>query len=226
MSFIARHFYVLMLLAGAVACLAISVFRRKKYEYSLKQALGFTGVCAISGYIFSRLLFILETGVFAFTITGLSFYGLVLLMPIVMFFVSVISKESYFKCMDFLSVFVPISLAFVKIGCHYAGCCGILTHYLNKGIFSVISIQLLECILNVLIVTVLCVIERKIKIRGILYPIYMGTYAVIRFILEFFKEKDYIVWSLSNAQWLSVLCLIVALMILYIILKSRKTEKQ
>lgn len=226
MSFISRHFYVLMLLAGAAACLTISVFRRKKYEYSLKKALGFTGICAVSGYIFSRLLFILETGVFALKITGLSFYGLVLLMPIAMFFVSVISKESYFRCMDFISVFVPISLAFVKIGCHFAGCCGISTHYLNKGIFSFFSIQLSECILNVLIVIALCVLERKIKIRGILYPIYMGTYAIIRFILEFFKEKDYLVWSFSSAQWLSVLCLIVALMLLYVILKSRKTEKQ
>lgn len=115
---------------------------------------------------------------------------------------------------------IPFMHAFGRLGCHFAGCCygvpydGIFSVTYGKDAFapqdvSLFPIQLLEAI---------CLLG----ISGWLYMLpkyknslihYLCLYAIIRFLLEFFRgdvaRGSYLIFSTS--QWISIIILIILL---------------
>ena len=114
---------------------------------------------------------------------------------------------------------IPIVHAFGRFGCAAAGCCyGIPYDGIGAVVYtesliapehvSLFPVQALEAVLNLMFAAVLFLYVYKKKGKELKsLEIYLGVYAVIRFILEFFRYDDSergILLGVSTSQWISV----------------------
>ena len=107
----------------------------------------------------------------------------------------------------------PLFHVFGRIGCFMAGCCYgrdltepfiILNMKINR-----IPVQLFEAGMDVIIFIVLCLIKKK-KAANNLLAIYLITYGIIRFCLEFLRGDEVrgLYAGLSTSQYISLMILI------------------
>lgn len=102
---------------------------------------------------------------------------------------------------------IPLFHMFGRIGCFLAGCCfGI------KINGKIVPVQLYEAFGNAVIFVVLLVTQRHSHSSEKQLGLYMVMYAVMRFILEFFRGDEIRghLWVLSTSQWLSLVIVIPA----------------
>ena len=92
----------------------ISLFKFDSYKIKRKKAILLSFVLTLSGVIGAYLLYFIENGTFG----GISFYGSVLLIPILLFPVSFIFKVEYKKLLDFSVPQICIMLASMKTLCY------------------------------------------------------------------------------------------------------------
>lgn len=139
-------------------------------------------------------------------------------------------KELYY---DIAACAIPLFHGFARIGCFLVGCCygkecavGItFTESLITSANGVsrFPVQLLESSLNFVLFGVIYSLFRKEKCQGRLMHIYLGSYAVMRFLLELLRGDNAlrgIYFGLSTSQWISLLILVVLL-----VLKKARSEK-
>lgn len=130
---------------------------------------------------------------------------------------------------------VPLFHAFGRVGCFMAGCCHGIEY---DGIFSVtfanspaapngvplLPIQLFEAAGNLVLSAVLVLLFLR-NVRVSLAGIYLVSYAVMRFVLEFFRG-DAIRGSalaLSTSQWISLLMFAVGIGLIVYFAKGEKS---
>lgn len=114
--------------------------------------------------------------------------------------------------MELVAPAVPLFHFFGRIGCFTAGCCGGIDGF---------PLQLVEAGLNFVICAVILFIQNKKPDCRYTFCIYLLTYAVMRFILEFFRgdpERGFMAFF-SVSQWISLILAAVAVKFLF----SRKT---
>ena len=139
---------------------------------------------------------------------------------------------------DIGAMLIPLFHGFGRIGCFFGGCCygipsefGILYHSPQLPTDQIVTrfpVQLLESGLEFLLFFVLYFFLYKPtgplqdKVRGHLLEIWLGAYAVIRFLDEFLRG-DIIrgVWGpFSTSQWISL-----AVILFFIIKWTMSTKK-
>lgn len=161
---------------------------------------------------------------------GYVFYGGFFGAVLMIFWYTRRYKIPTMKMFDCLAIGVPLAHAFGRIGCFCAGCCyGVPSKFgmmFNASEIAphgvhLLPTQLIESGFNFLLFIVLLVLSfKKIK-TGMLTAIYLLSYAIFRFVLEFFRydfeRGSFLLFSTS--QWISLL--IVPLGI-FIIVKSLK----
>lgn len=133
---------------------------------------------------------------------------------------------------DVFAVCIPFFHSFGRIGCFFNGCCyGIESRFgfvfteaepPGANGISRFPVQLLEALLLLILFSALFTIFIKGKESGRLLGIYLGSYAFLRFFIEFLRGDKYrgFIFGLSISQWISVLILAV-LFLKY--LKKRKS---
>ena len=110
----------------------------------------------------------------------------------------------------------PVAHAIGRIGCYMAGCC-----YGVDGL----PVQLYECFGNFVILGILLLLEKTGNERRI-PQCYLFCYAVLRFILEFFRadaERGAFLWF-STSQWISIGVLICVGWLEYRMQREKKKE--
>ena len=107
---------------------------------------------------------------------------------------------------------IPLAVAvgFGKIGCWLYGCCG--------GDFF-FPVQLIESAFQFMMALTLYVFYRQTKRLDLLFPVYLLSYLLMRFVIEFVRTEPRIFYDLSIYQWLA---LVFSPMIAAIIFKRRK----
>ena len=130
---------------------------------------------------------------------------------------------------DIMAAAVPLFHVFGRLGCFLSGCCygvacefGVTYHHAlvpQANDVSRFPVQLLEALMNLGLFLVLRRLERRGKLPGRLFGVYLMSYAVGRFLLEFLRGDGYrgFLWGLSTSQWVSVLvfpCALAAVLIL------------
>lgn len=133
---------------------------------------------------------------------------------------------------DVFAVAIPIFHAFGRIGCFFAGCCyGAESEWGFSGRVIVadvrenakrIPVQLIEAFLLILLFAFMLMLFFKNRAKGNLIFIYLTIYAVMRFVLEFFRGDEIRgrLLMFSTSQWISIFTLL--WVIGYFIVKSRK----
>ena len=167
---------------------------------------------------------------------GMVFYGG--LYGMLIFSVLFAKKKRYHvrEITDVYAVVIPLFHAFGRVGCFFAGCCyGVRWQYGISGRVIVadvkeharrLPVQLIEASLLLILFAVILLLFSKNKLRHNLLFVYLYVYAVLRFVLEFFRGDKIrgIFLALSTSQWISIITIV--WVSVYLILRYKKNKSK
>lgn len=202
--------------------------RRAIYGISKLKAFLFATVVLFSGILGCKLLYIVENfdtvrrdGL---KFGGFSFFGAALLVPLLMLLFGLAFRMNWRDTLDNSAVNVLGMLGTIRIGCFLNGCCGGTIFALGSRHFRWPT-QLFEAVFDFGILIWLLIIEsRPGNRRGLLYPRFLISYGVVRFIIEFMRDttKDWL--GLSHGQWFSIVAVMAG--IVWIVISRKKIKEQ
>ncbi|HKM35437.1 MAG TPA: prolipoprotein diacylglyceryl transferase family protein [Lachnospiraceae bacterium] len=205
--------YGVMCLSGILAAIVVCILRAKKCNLSKEDILYMGILSAIGIVVGGKILYLLIDipviikyssyifgsldQFFAYMSGGFVFYGGLFGAIYVIYLYCHKFSVSFQNSMICMVPSFPIAHALGRVGCFMAGCC----HGRNG-----IPVQLYEGIGNMLIFLILLLVEKIWNKKQIPY-VYLTLYAIMRFILEFFRadsERGFI-FTFSTSQWISIL---------------------
>ena len=238
--------YIIMALIGSAFELIMYLFLQAKRNIDVRKSLIVIGIAFIGVGIGAKLLGVVvnifnaiveqeKLTLNTFIKSGIVFYGG--LFGFISFFhlgYYIIFRKKPVGYDDVLAVIIPLFHFWGRIGCFFAGCCyGIKTNsflairYTNRinGVITTANrfpSQLVEAMLNILLFIMLLCLFTKNKFKDKLLYVYLLSYAIIRFTLEFFRGDVHrgIYGVLSTSQYISCGILI------YIIIRHIYHKKQ
>ncbi len=219
--------YWFMMLCGFVITFIVSKFKRSQYHLSTAETIVFPIIFLIIAYIGAKLLYIIEdyktfknSG---FQLSGVSLFGAIYLVLLIVPLIALITKKSVFAMYDFFTPFGIILLACTRMGCFFNGCCG--APIIWKGFRPIIlPVQLMEVTCDLLILELCFWVEKKYPFKGLMYPIFMLTYGICRFLLEFLRDTPKDILNLSHGQIFSLIAIALSIVLITIYKYSNKKE--
>lgn len=145
---------------------------------------------------------------FRLTISGgMSLYGAIFLLPLCYWLGGRLFRRDLRHVFDVMTLCMISTLAFARINCIISGCCrGLLLPGSNVLQWPTREAEMLfHIILLVLFVRRL----RRQEQPGTIYPLYMISYGVFRFIIEWFRAGDALFLGLHPAHFWSLLSVII-----------------
>lgn len=191
---------VLIILAAIIVVvdMLLGIYQNRFYMIPLWKLIIAIVLMMLSGLLGISLLYYVEYGVWG----GKSFFGCILLTPIVILFVSKILKVPTNDLMDIAGPICAAFLAVIKINCLDAGCCeGIVLKVAADGAVIRFPSQIIEGVNGAIICAVLLFLQRKEKYRRRLAPMFLMLYGCTRFVLNFFRDH---LWSLDPFEKLGL----------------------
>jgi len=220
--------YGVLVGVGFLVALALSgqLFETRKlpneYGYSL---IWWIFPCSIIG---ARLYFLIFDGgidsfseIFKIWNGGLAIYGGVIGGAIGLLVCALIKKLSVVDTTDCVVPLLAIGQAFGRIGCIFGHCCyGVEVSNESLQWFPIAldvnggwhyATNFYESILDFCLFLALIYILRKVKIKGITTCSYLTGYGLVRFILEFFRDKKQTLFigDFPVSQLLSIICVVI-----------------
>lgn len=244
--------YGTVIFTGLVIGTLVAMFTSKKYNIAKLDVCLSTILAGIGLIIGAKLLYMItiipevitnysfvkthvfETLIYAFS--GYVFYGGLIGALLGYFIYCRWFKIDFRLLVNVISPVIPLVHAFGRIGCFLGGCCYGMEYH---GRFAIhfpeneyvpelndvprFPVQLLESGINFLLFLILMVYGRKRRKPGIVLGIYLICYAIIRFVLEFFRGDTGrgIFFGISTSQWISIplICIGICLTVI----KPKKT---
>lgn len=184
------------------------LFEREGYDKEM--VLDMILIMVIAGVIGSRLAYVLIYDWQAFLsnplilfglqdggIAGLIWYG-GLIGGFIPFAIYVWKKKlNFWQLLDMFAPYVALSYALVRIGCFLAGCCyGEVTSCALGVVFPDVDsltrhpTQLYSSLINFILFAFLLWYYPRRRFMGEIFILYIGGYAVYRFLIEFFRESQ------------------------------------
>ena len=177
--------YWTIFLLGMVGMLVLNSFRCKKFHLKLYVSWILTILFVFSGFLGAKILFYIENPVAlmesGLRLDGVSFFGTVFLVPLVMYLVCRMVKMHYGRVMDFLSPSFMLMIATLRMGCLVNGCCGGISLVFAGVYVKKFPTQITECVCDLLLLAGLLFYERFWEKEGRLYYFIMLYYGIIRF---------------------------------------------
>lgn len=206
-------------------------------------AMGCALVCGSLLYVFvtyplSEIWAMIKSGEFKFLTSGIVFYGGLIGGILGALLGCRIAGCKLSSLESVVVPFIPLGHAIGRIGCIMAGCChgmeytGPLAIYYPHSVTGLspeqgyFPVQGLEALLNVFVCLLLVWYERRKRRPMDMLFVYLGCYAVERFILELFRGDSIrgIYFGLSTSQWISV-GLLAACAVHFLFLRRRAAKK-
>ncbi len=140
-------------------------------------------------------------------------------------------RETFF---DIAAIIIPLFHIFGRIGCFIAGCCyGKISNSFVSVIYTSVAgneivtapripIQLFEALFNAILCTIIFLLYIKQKYKGKLIQIYLFSYSVIRFVLEFFRDD----WKWILPTCITASQIISMIIILFLLIKLFKEKRR
>ena len=149
---------------------------------------------------------------------GMSLYGAVFFLPVIYFTFAKLSKRSISNVFDVFTICTVCTLLCARFNCMFAHCC------LGKVIPGTETMRWPTRELEIIFYLALFIFLRKKvckkKYRGLIYPIYMMSYGVFRFVVEFFRESDYVLGFIHISHIWSLVAIIAGAGMYYLITKK------
>lgn len=211
--------YSIMGFLGLGIATLFCVRRRDRYHLRRDDLINMMGYAIVGGLIGAKLLALLcmvpqfvtywdkitWNGEFIAAImgNGFVFYGGLLGMLSAFGIYCAQYRINYKDVLELIAPAIPLFHVFGRIGCYIAECCGGINGF---------PIQLVESGMNFGIFLLLYILQNLQKMKGKTFFLYLLSYGIGRFILEFFRgdaERGFI-WFFSVSQWISAGLIVVA----------------
>lgn len=187
MDFLLSHMIYVMLLIAAVINIDILMHTKNrlniKWYTVLILAILFEAFCLVAAKIFA----VAEYGFDFDKFSNMSLFGGVFLVPVAVFIGAKLTKRPLRTAFDIFALAAVVTVLCARINCLFSGCClgtfipGTDIRWPTREIEVVYYLAFL-------IFFIPRVIKRKTD--GEVYPFYMLTYGVLRFVLEFLRVTD------------------------------------
>ncbi len=193
---------------GVFLALLFAIKDNKRYEDEIINSFWVVALFSIIG---GRLLFVFGdwsyyskhfSEIFNFSGGGLALFGAIVLGLLSFIIYFKLRHKDYKKFLDIYAPYIPLAQSIGRIGCFFNGCCyGSLTS-VPWGITYLGGIrhpaQLYESVLDFALFLFLRRIRHKRKLslfgtdfklfKGAKFIIYLTSYSIIRFLVEFFRQ--------------------------------------
>lgn len=216
---------------GLIGAVLLFWFLSKKLKLSERSFNFYSTAVMISvvvGFLFALLFQAvydwIESGFKTFTLldTGMTFMGgliggVAMFIAITAFFAKPQVKKDFWKTANIMAPCIPLAHGFGRIGCFFGGCCyGKVSDSPVAVIFPgmsqpVLPTQLFEAAFLFILCGVLLLLLLKFKRIDLQLIVYLGAYAVWRFVIEYFRG-DYrgsFIPGLTPSQFQSIIMLLV-----------------
>jgi len=239
-----RWYGAMMALGVFVLLLWVYIQVRRGAKISTDDLIGGAIVGIISGIVFARLLHVfdgIESIKYYFSNptkiiggSGLAVYGAILGAAMGVWIYCRIRKLDYFYAVDVITPGIIMAQAIGRIGCLIAGCCYgeagsliniVYTHPLTAGHAGHIvqPVQLYEIVFLLVLLSLILVFRRKMKISGIQFLTYLGTYSLWRFAIGFVRAGPP---GMGQAQIIGLIASTICFGgIVYLLVKEKKKRR-
>lgn len=206
------------------------LWARKDPRISYNTIINIAIVGIPSGYIFSRLLHVIDYWDQFYPDnlseiiggSGLTIYGAVLGAALGVWIYSRFSKLNYGYLTDMLAPGIILAQAIGRVGCTLNGCCygtecdlpWAITYTAqihNRVIGPVHPTQIYEIIYNLIIFGVLLLLRKRFRPDGSLFLIYLTFYAAWRLGIDFIRDGKDLLFGLHEAQLISIVVLAITI---------------
>ncbi|MBO4667066.1 MAG: prolipoprotein diacylglyceryl transferase [Bacilli bacterium] len=213
---------LIFILLGAMVMFVVFLIFKKDYSFSILTIIFATIALTIAGVLSVIFMYLLENG----KIGGVSFFGAVLFLPLMLWPISKLIKVDSKTYYDLSAAAVCGMLMVMKINCLISGCCGgKIIGYNSDNTPIVFPSQIAEMINAFLIMDVLIFIIKKRKLKGMIFPLFMVLYGFSRFILNLFRDAEDAIFGLPIGNFWAIVSFIIGIAIIIIYLYKSKHKK-
>lgn len=212
------------LLFGTALMLTVTLCCRRYLGFPVWKTVLATLLLLAAGVAGTRLMFRFESGAWG----GLSFYGAVLLVPLLFVPAALLLRVPYHRLMDLAALGVAAMHIVMKGHCYISGCCyGRVLKDLGEGAAVRFPSQIVEGLNGVVLLAVLLWWVHRGKAKGRLYPWYLMLYGATRFVLNSFRgDLEPFVWGLPAGHFWSLVAIVAGSLWLWMIKTERKGAEE
>ena len=221
--------YWMMIFVGMIVMLCITMKRREEYGLSLLSCMVFTvllTVCGVLGakilYCLENIQYVLENGIPG---GGLSFFGSVFLIPVFMLPLGLLFRLKPRQTLALCAPNVAAMIGCIRVGCFLSGCCGGWLVNIGRMSFHWPT-QAMESVGDFLILSVLLELSRNENFdTRQSYPIFLVSYGILRFFVEFLRDTKKGILFMSNGNWFALLSIAVGLCSILVLKRTSQKEE-
>lgn len=187
LGWLGEHSLVLLLAAGTIFTFCWLLVCREKLSLKWPAALILAVLHTIAGVFCVKVFAVAEYGFDLSRVGNMSLFGGVFFMPVFYFLGAKLFKRKVADVFDVFAICMIFTVMCARIGCIVSGCCRGLP-ISGTGLYWPTREAEIVFYIVFLILTV-----RKSKAPaagGRIYPLYMATYGLFRFICEWFRASD------------------------------------
>lgn len=186
--FVNRWFlFMLLFIATAFSFAYLFAFHRKTLHAKWYELIIVSLLHTIFGVFCVVFWAMLETGFNTDSIGNLSLYGGLFLMPIFYAIYAIIKKLPFKTVFDIFTISLALTLFLARVNCIQAGCCNGIT--IPGTNFQVPTREMELVFFGVFIIFNFRWINED-RSNGKVYPLFLLSYGIFRFITEFLREYD------------------------------------
>ena len=212
-----------MLSLSVVLLLGFMLLRCKRYGIVIWKTILIMALVGGLGILSTQVLYFIENGEWG----GMSFFGAVLFLPVIMTPVAWLLRIPAEDMTDFISPPGLLMFAVMKANCFFSGCCGgRVLSVSGNGTPIVFPSQIVEAVTTVCLVVALLCWDHRGKTETKLYPISLVSYGLLRFVLNWFREpgEAFFLGMQKGTLW-SVIAVVAGVLWL-LILHNRDLDRQ
>ena len=216
----------LVLLLAVVIPFPLCWFRMKKFNIPLWKMLLIYLIVSIVGAVGASV----GSAIAGESILSKRLYGLMLFDTVILFVLSALLKIHIDDMGDFVAVPIMAVCFASKIDCIVKGCCyGLVLFYSSSQQPVRFPSAIVEMAIWGILTVMFLVLERSGTAKGILWPLGMIWFGIIRFAVDFLRgsdlEKRNFLMGLTGGQFWSLIVLLVGFVYLYAVLKKKSVRK-
>lgn len=224
MEFIRSHALYFLLGVAAIFTFFWLYAFRKRLRAKWYALLIISVLHIITGVMCVKLFAFLEAPDGGF-VGAMSLFGAVFFMPVFYIIGAKIFKRDMRQVFDLFTVPLVFTLACARVNCLIAGCCkGQIIPFIHSRTVRWPTREA-ELVFYTVLLTFFIIITVKDRTNGELYPIYLISYGIFRFIIEWFRVTGHTFGPFHISHLWSLLALIIGASVYFEIHNKSKKKR-